>query len=289
MIGRTTQGGYISIMQHNIRKLSAQLQTLSVQAGSGLSITRPSDAPADMAALMKLREALSDQDVWGANANLGMTLMNVADSALDAANNTLDSTLETAVAMASETYNADDRAEAADEIRALKEQLVALSNTEYSGRYIFAGTDYGGPAYDEAGNYLGSSTEPTVVIDANSSESTGFDGSQIFGDAMAVMDDLIAALEADDPTGISEMTDDIQSALDTVSLWRQRVGHRFNRFDDALVMTENMSANLTVRLEDVAGIDETEVYTRLAQVQTAYEAALQVTSNGMNTNMFDFI
>ncbi len=122
MIGRTTQGGYISIMQHNIRKLSAQLQTLSVQAGSGLSITRPSDAPADMAALMKLREALSDQDVWGANANLGMTLMNVADSALDAANNTLDSTLETAVAMASETYNADDRAEAADEIRALKER-----------------------------------------------------------------------------------------------------------------------------------------------------------------------
>lgn len=289
MLVRTTQSGFASIMTYNIQKLSSRLQDVTEQAGTGVRINRPSDAPGDQALLIRLRESLGDQAVWQSNAEQGLTVMNVIDGALDEANSAMDMALELTVQMSSETYSADDRIAAAAEASALRDQLLSLGNTEVAGRYVFAGRAYGAPAFASDGSYQGSAELSRIRVGESRYEEVGMDGSEVFGDALAALDDLVTALESGDADAVQALNEDIQRALEGVSMQRQLAGHQFNRFDDARVLAENMEATVNTRLSELAGIDETEVYTRLSELQTAYEAAMQVTSSGLSVTMFDFI
>ncbi len=289
MLTRTTQSGFASMMTYNIQKLSSRLQEVTEQAGTGVRLNSPSDAPGDQALLIRLRESLGDQEVWQSNADQGLAVMSVIDSSLSEANTTMDMALELAVQMASETYSDADRVAAAAEATALRDQLLSLGNTEVAGRYVFAGRDYGSPAFADDGSYQGSTELARIRVGEDRYEEVGMDGSEVFGAALAALDDLTAALEAGDADAVQSLTDDIQRALDGVSMQRQLAGYQFNRFDDARTLAENMGTAVLTRLDEFAGIDEAEVYTRLAELQTAYEAAMQVTSSGLSVTMFDFI
>ena len=289
MITRTTQSGFASLMTYNIQKISNQLQDVTVQASSGARIGAPSSAPEDQGLLIRLRAALSDQQSYQDNAEAGMSLMDTVDSALGSANTALDRTLELVVQGASETYNADDRAALAEELQSIREQLVAVSNTDFAGRYVFSGTAYDAPAFDADGNYQGNSDIPTIRVGEDRYEDAGYDGSAVFGDAFSLLDDIEAALLSDDTDALAQLTEDTTDVLNDVSLSRARAGSSFNSYDDARALSENMETALNTRITEFAGIDETEVYTRLSELQTAYQAALQITSSGMDVSMFDFI
>jgi len=289
MITRTTQSGFTSLMTYNIQKLSSQLQDVTLQASSGVRIGAPSTAPEDQGMLVRLRAALNDQQAWQDNSEAGMSVMGAVDDALSAANNTLDRALELVVQGASETYNADDRASMAEELQTLRDQMLDIANTDFAGRFVFAGTAYDEPAFDADGNYQGSSDVPTIRVGEDRYEDAGFDGSVVFSSALSVLDDIEAALLSNDTDALANLTAETSDALGEVSLSRQRAGRGFNRFDDARALSESMEAAVSTRISEFAGIDETEVYTRLSELQTAYQAALQITSAGMEVSMFDFI
>ena len=289
MITRTTQSGFASLMTYNIQKISSQLQDVTVQASTGARIGAPSSAPEDQGLLIRLRAALSDQQTYQDNAESGMSLMDVVDDAFASANTALDRTLELVVQGASETYSSDDRAALAEELQSIRDQLVSVSNTDFAGRYVFAGTAYDAPTFDADGNYQGNSDIPTIRVGEDRYEDSGFDGGAVFSDAFSLLDDIEAALLSDDTDALAQLTADTSAVLSDVSLARGRAGTGFNRFDDARALSENMELAVTTRITEFAGIDETEVYTRLSELQTAYQAALQITSAGMDVSMFDFI
>lgn len=281
-----------STAQLELSALHEQLYEAEVTALTGLEVTRPSDAPSLMSQIEDVKSSLADQEVYAGNIDQTLGIYSVSEQALDEAHNTLTRAMEIAVQMSSETYDSDARVGAADEVDRLLEELVALANTEYAGRYVFAGTAYDSAAFDDAGTYLGSSDVPSTAISTSSSLQTGFDGGELFTgtvDSFGVLTQLSDALRADDPEGVADLLDDLQLGLDQLVDGRERMGHLWNQAEDAQLATDALGLSYAERLDSLVAADPTEAYTELANLQTSYEAALSVSGQLMGQSLFDYI
>jgi flagellar hook-associated protein 3 FlgL len=149
-------------------QLSAQensVSQLEQQLASGQVLNRPSDDPAAVTQVLALTGQAGQLTSWQSNAD-------TATSWLGTANNTANSVLESMQSAQTlllrglnqgvqdpTTYEA-----LGDQLQGVVSNLLSLSNTQFEGRPIFAGTGASSQAYDASGNYLGNADVPTVVI-----------------------------------------------------------------------------------------------------------------------------
>jgi flagellar hook-associated protein 3 FlgL len=291
MIG-TTYSSRLNSLTQAASNISREISTLQEQATTGLEITRPSDAPEMVEYLHSLSAQVEDQGTWGANAERAMSYIDAADDALAGMEDLISSARQLATQYASETYNTADRAAGAEEVQAIKDQLIALANTDLAGRHIFAGNAYDSAAYDATGAYLGDSDAPTALAGTNQEVATGFAGDDLLQgdtDIFAAIDDLIAALTADDTDAIAASIDTLEAAGEQLSSARTEVAAQFDIADDALVVSQNMNALLSQAMENAAGADAVSVYTSLSELQANYEAVLQITASSQSANLFSMM
>lgn len=110
------------------------------QLGTGLRVNSPGDDPlgAAQAELARSRLARLAQDQR--SAQLATSVLSAADTALADGVGTLQSVREALVAAGNGGYNATDRQALVVQLRAAREQLVALANTrDGAGSHVFAG------------------------------------------------------------------------------------------------------------------------------------------------------
>ncbi len=67
------------------------------------------------------------------------------------------------------------------------------------------------------------------------------------------------------------------------------VGARTNRIDHAMEIAQSNKYELTDQLSKVEDVDLPAVMIQMSLQETAYKAALQVTSKVLNTSLMDFI
>jgi flagellar hook-associated protein 3 FlgL len=291
MIG-TTYSSRLNSLTQAASNISREISTLQEQATTGLEITRPSDAPEMVEYLHNLSAQTQDQTTWGVNAERAMSYLDAADDAMAGMADLLTSARELATQYANETYSADDRVSGAEQVQSIQEQLVDLANTELAGRHIFAGNAYDSAAYDASGAYLGDTDAPAVLTGSNQEVATGFVGSDLLQgdtDIFAAIDDLIAALTADDTDAIAASIDTLAAAGEQISTARGEVAAQFDIADDALMVSGNMQALLSQAMENAAGADAVSVYTSLSELQANYEAILQITASSQSANLFSMM
>lgn len=291
MIG-TTYSSRLSSLTQAAGNISKEISKLQEQATTGLEITRPSDAPEQVEYLHSLSAQLDDQPTWSGNAERAMSYLDTAEDALSSMSDVLSSARTLATQYANETYSEEDRALGAEEVQALLDQLVALANTEMGGRYVFAGNAYDGPAYDATGTYLGDSDAPSTMVSGSQDVATGFVGSDLLQgdtDIFAAMSALVTALTDNDTDAISTAIGTLADAGDQISAARSSVASEFNLAEDALTVAENMQVLLSEAIERTAGADTVSVYTSLAELQTNYEAVLQITASSQSMNLFSMM
>ena len=83
--------------------------------------------------------------------------------------------------MATGTYSADQRADAASEVQALLDQLKSLGNSQLNGRYLFSGYQEQSPAYDQNYNYLGDTKDIEIPIGESVQMKINLTGDAVFG------------------------------------------------------------------------------------------------------------
>ncbi len=291
MIG-TTYNNRLATLTQGANQISEQLSEVQEQATTGLTVNRPSDAPEQVSYLHGLSSQIDDQGVWSDNAERAMTYADTAETALASMADLLSSAREIATQYASETYNEGDRASGATEAQAILDQLVSLANTDIAGRYVFGGAAYDSEPYDSTGTYQGDTDTPATRIGSNQEVATGYVGSDLLQgdtDIFASISDLVTALTDNDTDAISTAIDELESAGEQISSARTEVAAAFNVAEDATEVTTNMEALLNEAMDSVAGADLVSVYTQLSELQTSYEAALQITSSTQSMNLFSMM
>lgn len=121
----------------NENRLSASVQRLS----SGYKINRAGDNPAGIAISNKMKAQIDALDQATSNANDGVSVLRIADGALNEVSSILQRMNELSVQAANGTNSYDDRKSIQAEIDKLKEEVDRIStDTEYNTKTLLDGS-----------------------------------------------------------------------------------------------------------------------------------------------------
>jgi len=289
---RATRMGFLELSLSRSTAQKAELAKVQSQAVTGLAFQRASEAPVEMAAAQGLNSVALDQEVYVANASSAAGPLTTADEALARVSDVMVRARELSVAMAGSAATAEMRSIAAVEVRSLGEELLSLANTKYGDRYLFSGTSWNTEPFAADGTYSGSTDEPEARVAEDRYVRTAFDGSAVFdgdADVFAAINDLATALEADDTTAIGTALTDVDSASRAIVNVRGDIGLETLAAEDAGELAESLGVVYNERLSVLVTADPVETYTRMNELQSAYEATLQVIGSASSKSLLDYL
>jgi len=100
---------------------------------------------------------------------------------------------------------------------------------------------------------------------------------------------LVAFLETNNQSGVQQCLADLRSSSQTILNYAADVGARENRLLVAEGVLDTLKANQTEQLSIVEDVDITELMTKLAQQQLAYQSVLKSTSMIMNLSLMNYL
>jgi flagellar hook-associated protein 3 FlgL len=183
----TTRVGDYFVRQRLVSQVQADqlsLFQLQNQVSTGRRILRPSDDAAAALRAMNVQRVLLRKEQVQTNLTNSEAVLGAADSSLATVSNQLSDIRAAALGVADTISTDSDRQAVIHLIDAALEALVATANTNFKGRYLFAGsrTDtlpFG--SHNEFIEYLGNEKELQNYVDLGQLFSTNIPGTEIFG------------------------------------------------------------------------------------------------------------
>jgi flagellar hook-associated protein 3 FlgL len=288
-----TLTGQLSSQETSIAQLQQQLAT-------GKSLNQPSDNPAAVTQVLALSGQASQLTSWQTNAD-------TASSWLGTANQTANSVLESmqsaqSLLLQSLNQGAQDPTtyEAlGDQLQGVINNLLSLSNTQYEGRPIFAGTSASPQAYDTSGNYLGNGDVPTVVIGPGSGagQTVGLSvpGTSMFGvgaaNVFATLSAAVTALSSGTPTSanLSAALTALNANISTAQQASAVLGDSSQEVASATASLTTQIASVQSDQADLEDVNIATVTTQLDSEMTNYQAALWAASQAIPETLVKFV
>lgn len=293
MFTRVTNATQTATAQRNLQ-LSLQRQAqLYDQATSRKLLNRPSDDPTATASALSVRSDAAATAQYQRNVDNGDAWLTTADSALSSAETLLRRVRDLTVQGANDgALSAEAKESIATELDGLKKSLLAVANTTYLGRTVFAGNSDAGVAFQPDYTYTGAAgstverrigQDATVRVDA--------DGAAVFGTGPDSVFALIDATVSDLQNGVNvrPRLGQIDDRMKAVVGEHAEIGGRQTRIDkakDALAVGANALEAQRAGLEDV---DLAKVLLDLKTQDVNYQTAIAVTARVLQPTLMDFL
>lgn len=280
-----------AMMAANIKaslfKQNGQMYKTQEMIVSGKRINRPSDDPIGMSSVMGYRSSISSLDQYSENISQAKIRIDTVENALEIVTQLLHDAKDIAF-----DTNPDMRLNLAQDVAAIRDQVLQISNYQLNGEYLFAGDLTGTEPFNAAGVYAGDNGDAEYMIGQNAQVDIAADGSAIFqgaSDIFAVLDTLETELIAGNATGITNQITPIENAIDNINTIRAQNAGDYKRLE----ATENHYAYFKLNMQDL--MSRTEDADLAAAIvdfqaqQTAYESTLATSSMIMQKSLIDFI
>ncbi|MBW2636545.1 MAG: flagellar hook-associated protein FlgL [Deltaproteobacteria bacterium] len=155
MVMRISENIKFNTIVDNMFKSQNSYNKLAEKIASLKKINRPSDDPIGMSRVLNLRESRASIGQYTRNMDSCESWLTITESKLSAAGDLLAKAREVAVAQSTATSSAESRSSEAETVQQLIDEMLALANSKYDGRYLFSGA--------KAGEVPFSSSERTVA------------------------------------------------------------------------------------------------------------------------------
>jgi flagellar hook-associated protein 3 FlgL len=277
----------ISTAQQNLYTDQQQVET-------GKKINQPSDDPVGTSAVLTLTALQSAQTQYSANLNTATGWLGDTDNALSSASNITQSAYSLALQGANDTTTQQQRQSMASQISQYEASLVNLGNSKGpSGAYLFAGQKTTTQPFAIAGStltYSGDTNPVTIEASASQTMNVNTTGSPIFTNLYNSLESLRQNLLNNNQSAISN-TDvaSIQSSLDAITTERGNVGAKMDTVNSMTADNTRRSTDLTTQISNYQNADMAQAITNYQLANTAYQAALTVTSQGFGLSLANFI
>ncbi len=282
---RVTDNMRFSSAMVAMRQSASRLHDASGVASSGIAVSRPSDAPAVYAAIVRKDGAIARLGARQQAMGRSLGDLHIAEGALVEAADLMIRAREIATQMADGAYGAPERAIAAQEVAALRQELIALANTQGARGHLFAGTATDTPAFSSGGLFQGNDNAMIVeiaegiVVTANISGQRAFTALSGGQDVFQDLATLEAALSGNNQAGIHQSIATLDSGQEQLVASRAQVGIRLNRLQSASQVTEAaLLATRDARAAE-AEAEPHEAFTELSLAETAYQQSLAIARN----------
>ncbi|MBL0700780.1 MAG: flagellar hook-associated protein FlgL [Desulfosarcina sp.] len=278
----------------NLSRNSERLLKAQVKVATEKRINRPSDDPIGIGKVLDYRKRLASIDQYQGNIAKGKTRIQMTETTLDFVSNLLTDAKNIAMDQSTGSTESSDREIAAEQIAAIREQVLQLANTRLGGEYIFAGHNTHEPAFSDTGSYDGDSGEKKIIIDENTEVKINLTGKEIFApdgsNVFNALDALQAALE--EPyvqSTVAAQGNLIAEARDQVNLGRASSASTFKRLEGY----DGMLDSFKFRIEDMLSkTEDADLATAIVELQfeeRAYEASLAASARVMQPSLLNFL
>jgi flagellar hook-associated protein 3 FlgL len=291
----------MGITQDRISKTQTQLSTSK-------QINNPSDAPDQAATITRLKSAIDRQNSYVATINSVKDKLSQQETAASNATDVLTRLKELTVQAANDTYSAVDRKSMDLEVKQLRDQLLSLANTQdVNGNFIFSGSRVGKQAFatDDNGKlvYQGDQTVSSTgvgdqsAVDINRSGTNPFDkivrvdatNKKVAVGFFQVIDDLSAALQANDAGTIKRAVGEIGTLQQGLSDSLASIGAATNKIDNQASLANENVLRMKSTLSQVEDTDYTKAIADMNKDMLALQAAQSSFAKVSQLNLFDYI
>lgn len=303
----------IQNMVGNISSKQSQLYELYNKINNdGQKYTNISENPIDAADIVRLNKQLSEIGAYSRNVQNATTQINAQDEAFSTIVDKLQRINDLAIQAANSASGEDGFKACKAEIEELKKTIVNLANTQYDGKYIFAGTNvttkpfeladdgtityHGTPANNTAGYERYLEISDGVKVDLNSSGDTIFgtydpnDPNNSSG-LFKVLGDLEAALNTDpmDNNAVREQLDPLQASIKHISEIQSIHSSTVTKLNMTTEMLDSAEINLKSKLAAISEVDLPSAITELVQQNYSLQASMQAYTIISNQSLLDYI
>ncbi|MFM7201094.1 MAG: flagellin [Myxococcota bacterium] len=295
MVGRVSFNSNYNLMVQRIQDVSARYRESLNTATSGKSVNGPSDDPGSYRRIESGRAQLQQYDDYRKGVGNAMQEMYTAESTLGSIYDRLIRARELAVAGATTGYDAANRATMAEEVGAIWDDVLLMSNATFNDRYIFAGNLYDQPAYDATATYQGDANQRNYLAGLNYSVPVSMTGDEIFGtaaggvDIFATLTALETALNANNPTTVQATLTDLDLALGQIEAARATYGVRAGQAEALKNLYADSKVTTLERISQDEDVDAAQAITDLTRLQTAFQATLQVSASAKQVSLLNYI
>jgi flagellar hook-associated protein 3 FlgL len=291
----------------NLQLLQQQMAQTQQQISSGSKISQASDAPNAVGDVLQLESDLGRVNQVTSNLNLVSGQVNSAESALQTATTLLDQVSSLAAQGAGSTVSAASRATFSQQVGQILSSLVAASQTQFNGAYVFGGDQPTSPSYqvnlsnpngvdrlvttqstaliqDASGiTFAASKTAQDIFDHRNSDDSLASDN--IF----SAVNSLRIALANNDTAGISAAISSIKTAQDYLSQQLAFYGGVQSQISNAQDVAQKFQLQDQTALSGEKDTNIAEASVSLAQQQASYQAAIQAEATVPKTSLFSYL
>ncbi|HVC71225.1 MAG TPA: flagellin [Acidimicrobiales bacterium] len=276
--------------------------TLEQQLSTGDMINKPSDNPAGAADLMQLNASMVRSQQYAANASDGSGWLSLGNSTMNQILSALQQARQAVLSVSGANLSNQPGAlqGLAQQVSSVRQELISLSNTNYGGQAIFAGTGNVTNAYDQNGNYVGGGSAPTRTVAPGVQVAVGVTGDQVFGSGTTGLlgsTGVLAQIVQDLQTGTtaslnSAATTDLQAldnATTTVTSQAAQMGANYQRMQTFAQQATNTEQALQAQMTGLDSTNVAQVSTQLTEAQQSYQSALWATSQLSQESLVQFL
>jgi flagellar hook-associated protein 3 FlgL len=282
---------------NDLENAANQLNLTQQRISSGKQIQQPSDDPFGTSMALQYSGDLAQNQQYQSNVSDAQGWQNTVDTALGNVNDIVLRARDLVVQGASDTSGPSARSDIASEIDQLIDSLKTEANTQYSGRYVFSGTQTLTQPYQVGSSndaYAGNTGTITREIGQGVQVAVNVPGSTIFGDGttglIATLRQISTDLRANNGTALQngDLTA-LDSAETTVTAQQATVGALSNRLDTATSRLQQLQQATTQQLSNVQDADMAQTMIDFSTQQALYQAALKSGAQIIQPSLMDFL
>jgi flagellar hook-associated protein 3 FlgL len=285
----------------------SRLVDTQAQLASGKKLLNPSDQPDQSLLIGMVRATIERQEGLTDQLTVVNTRLRAEEVALQSVAQILVRFKELSLKGNDDTIKADDRLALVKEMQVLREQLLALANSQDDqGQRIFGGASVDDVPFVEGADgrirYVGDQTASYAVSDGRRLLDFNRAGSEAFprlirnvgGVEQGVgffdaLDDLMAGIANSDRAAMTLGIKEAQDLIDASSVALVQNGADQNAIETQLSVIEESALRLRTTLSDLEDLDYAEAISRMNQQKMSLEAALGSFAQVAELSLFKYL
>jgi flagellar hook-associated protein 3 FlgL len=291
----------LNILQSNLSQADEELS-------SGYRVNQASDAPQSIEDIFESRAALGQDTQTTQNLNIIQGQVQAADAGVQSAIQLLDQAVSLGTQGASTTSSTSSQQTLATQVQAIEAQLVAISNTQVGGVYVFSGDASGSPPY-QVDTSSATGVDRLITPQQSTLQIAGPSGvtfqvsmtaQDLFdqrdsndnptaNNAFAALNSLSQALASGDTTSITQAVNVLQGAASYVNDQTGFYGAAENNITSALNLAQMFQTQDQTQLSTLEDADTATLAVQVTQASTAIDAAMSAEAHMPTSTLFDYL
>ena len=318
---RVTNNMLVNNMVYNLNQNLRALEKLQYQKATGKKFRVPSDDPIGVSKSLKFHTDISKIEQYHRNAEDALSWMTDTEAALNEIGTVLKRAMDLTKDAANGTKTGEDLKKIKEEVDQLREHLIQIGNTTYSGRHVFSGYKTDEKLFDDDGMYNIELDKDEIFeynIGVSEKVKVNTIGTKVFGVVgwddtnkkidspdftsgiadkntkkpylMAVLDELSAALDSgNDPEALQNAMGNLDKCHEQVLSVRSEVGAKMNRLELTKKKLETQHLGITELLSYNEDVDAGEISMQISMAQNVYVSSLMTGAKVIQPTLVEFL